>query len=216
MNLNLKTYSLPGTVAEYAKEKDLQMPEETIFNIISNDLPAMRMLDIGVGAGRTTGHFAGKVKEYTGVDYSEGMIKSCQEQFSDMNNVSFEVMDMGKGFKRFIDNSFDFILISFNSIDYSSFEERRTVLEEMKRLFSDGGLLCFSTHNINFIKAPPKFRFKEIFSPRSMVKSIYLNILALKNKSKIQKGNKPYVIVNDGAHAFGLNTMYVDLVEQIK
>ena len=215
MDLNLKTYSSPKIVSEYARDKNLQKPEETIFKIISKDLPGMRMLDIGVGAGRTTLHFAGKVKEYIGVDYSEGMIKACREQFSDMKNASFEVMDMSKGFKRFNDGSFDFILISFNSIDHVNFEERGMVLQEMKRLLVKGGIFCFSTHNINSIKTPPEFRVKDIFSPYNLVKTIYLNALVLKTKRKLQKESK-YVVVNDGAHFFGLNLMYVDLINQIK
>ena len=38
------------------------------------------MLDIGVGTGRTTMHFAGLVKEYVGVDYSSALIQACPEK----------------------------------------------------------------------------------------------------------------------------------------
>ena len=48
----------------------LTKPEETILGIIRDRLPEMRMLDIGVGCGRTSIYFMDQVREYIGIDYS--------------------------------------------------------------------------------------------------------------------------------------------------
>ena len=74
----------------------------------------MKMLDIGVGGGRTTLHFAPLVKEYVGIDYSQNMIKACQERFA---QVSFQTAD-ARSMGIFKDSTFDFILFSYNGIDY--------------------------------------------------------------------------------------------------
>jgi ubiquinone/menaquinone biosynthesis C-methylase UbiE len=216
MDINQRTYSSAKIVNLYASEPDLQKPEATILKILENDLYNKRMLDIGVGAGRTTAHFVNRVKEYVGVDYSEGMIKVCLERFKDTKNARFEVMDMTKGLKDLPDNSFDFVLISFNSIDHLTFDERTDVLKQVRRILTKDNPFCFSTHNINFIKYPPAFKFKDLFSPYSFVKTTYLNALSLKNRRKLRAENSTNIVVNDGAHTFGLNLMYVDLVEQVK
>lgn len=41
------------------------------------------MLDIAVGAGRTTLHFASLIKSYVGIDYSSGMITECKKSLGD-------------------------------------------------------------------------------------------------------------------------------------
>ena len=56
-------------VKEYSIQTTLHKPEQTILNILKPILPNMKMLDIGVGAGRTTIQFAPLVKEYIGIDY---------------------------------------------------------------------------------------------------------------------------------------------------
>jgi hypothetical protein len=46
----------------------LRKPEVTVLDELREKLRDMKMLDIGVGAGRTTGHFACLTKEYVGID----------------------------------------------------------------------------------------------------------------------------------------------------
>src|SRR6185437_3554474 len=193
MNINQRTYSSAKIVSLYAADKELQKPEATIFNILKNELHTKRMLDIGVGAGRTTSHFV-----------------------KDVKNARFEVMDMTKGLKGIQDNSFDFILISFNSIDHLTYSERNEVLGQVRRILTKDNPFCFSTHNINFLKAPPAFKWKDLFSPYALVKTTYLNLLSLKNRRKLLNENSSHIIVNDGAHTFGLNLMYVDLINQME
>src|SRR2546430_7085903 len=80
-------------------------------------LAYMRMLDIGVGRGRTTAHFGSLVKEYTGIDYSPRMIEACRQQFRYAKvPFRFEVGD-ARDLHVFGDGVFDFILFSFNGLD---------------------------------------------------------------------------------------------------
>ena len=53
--------------------------------------------------------------------------------------------------KLFEDSSFDFILFSFNGIDYMNHDERIRTLREIRRILKTGGYFCFSTHNLNFL-----------------------------------------------------------------
>ena len=72
-----------ATIAdEYARESHLQPAEEAILGRLLPQLPAAAMLDLGVGGGRTTLHFAKWVRSYVGVDLSDTMIERCERRFA--------------------------------------------------------------------------------------------------------------------------------------
>src|ERR1041385_7806991 len=75
------TFERERVVRAYEQENELQKPEEVVLTMLKDRLKDMRMLDIGVGAGRTTFHFAPRVKEYIGIDYSQKMIEACKRRF---------------------------------------------------------------------------------------------------------------------------------------
>ena len=70
---NKRVYESNALASRYAQQESLQPPEETIIGIVREELAPARMLDIGVGGGRTTERFSLLVNEYVGVDYSENM-----------------------------------------------------------------------------------------------------------------------------------------------
>jgi ubiquinone/menaquinone biosynthesis C-methylase UbiE len=133
-------------MTEYVLRIELQKPESAILEELRNKLPYMKMLDIGVGAGRTTKHFAGLTKEYVGVDYSSTMIKICRQKFP---QYKFEVAD-AKNLSSFSDSYFDFAFFSFNGIDSVEHATRLEILREIRRVTRKGGYFGFSTHNLNY------------------------------------------------------------------
>ncbi len=148
---NKIVYESEDIIRFYTEQNDLQKPETTILTELRNKLPKMRMLDIGVGGGRTTTHFAFLAKEYLGIDYSSQMINACIKKFhGSPQKISFLTAD-ARTMKSFKDNSFDFVLFSFNGIDYMDHEDRLASLREIRRLIRSGGYFCFSTHNLNFL-----------------------------------------------------------------
>ena len=140
---NRDTYESEDVVKTYARHFYLKKPEETILNNLRSGLPNMRMLDIGIGAGRTTHYFAHLTKEYVGIDYSENMIKMCRGKFPNHpKKISFEVCD-ARSLKFFEDRYFDFVLFSLNGLDYSNHEDRLRALREIRRSTKKGGVLLF-------------------------------------------------------------------------
>jgi ubiquinone/menaquinone biosynthesis C-methylase UbiE len=203
---NKLTWESPEIVREYISVNALQKPEQTILTMLKDSLKDMRMLDIGVGGGRTTWNFAPLVKEYVGIDYSETMIKACQERFLPSDKVTFIVSD-AREMKKFQDNYFDFALFSFNGIDFVPHEERITVLREINRVIKNNGLFYFSTHNI--------YGLRKIYSIalsanlRILMRSIKRYWLVLWNNGFLKKFiNREWVVINDGTHRFRLTTYY--------
>jgi len=86
---NVAVFNSKEVVNEFVPLGNLQKPEKTILNELKSKLTNMKMLDIGVGAGRTTIHFANLTKEYVGIDISENMINECSKKFQKYPKVFF-------------------------------------------------------------------------------------------------------------------------------
>lgn len=140
---NKKIYTARSIVRHYTRLSLLQPAEQMILELLQGQLSSMKMLDIGVGGGRTTQHFSKLAMEYVGIDYSTNMIAACQKRFSASSQVvMFEVCD-ARDMSRFRDNSFDFILFSFNGIDYVSHTDRLKVFQEVSRVAKPGAYFSF-------------------------------------------------------------------------
>jgi ubiquinone/menaquinone biosynthesis C-methylase UbiE len=215
---NHQTYSNPGIVGYYQQLKQLQSAEETIIKLFKDQLLNMTMLDIGVGGGRTTKHFYPLVKEYIGIDYSSKMIAACQERFMNKKSVNLMVCDV-RNMSQFEDNSFDFILFSFNGIDYISHDERLQVFQEIHRVGKPGGYFFFSTHNLQAIEK--EFHWKTHIKLNPI--ATYINIVMFAfirffnyNLTYEKIKNNDYAIIRDESHNFSLETYYIRPLEQIK
>jgi ubiquinone/menaquinone biosynthesis C-methylase UbiE len=215
---NQKTYTSPSVVEHYAQLITLQPAEATILKLLQTQLGSMKMLDIGVGGGRTTQHFSEVVAEYTGIDYSINMIAACQKRFSEASDTTlFQVCD-ARDMSQFKDNSFDFILFSFNGIDYISHAERLQVFEEIQRIGKLGGYFYFSSHNLTGFEQ--EFDFKQQFSFNllktyiDLVMSALLHVFNFPTTFK-QLNNSAYSILKDESHNFRLKTYYIRPQEQI-
>ncbi len=215
---NYETYTTSGVVRHYAQLQQLQPAEMAVLTLLQDQLVGMKMLDIGVGGGRTTSHFSGIVAEYTGIDYATDMITACRTRFPrSSSSMVFEVCD-ARDMSRFADHSFDFILFSFNGIDYISHAERLQVFQEILRIGKPGGYFCFSSHNLGSFERT--FDVTQQWHPNPLttyVNLIMLSLLRLFNFSVSLKQiqNADHMILKDESHNFGLNTYYVRTQEQI-
>lgn len=142
----------PDVVAEYASFDFLLPPEEAIFSRFADRIEGKPVLDIGVGAGRTTTHLGSRARRYVGTDISEAMIEACRIRFSGQPGTSFRVLD-ACDMRALADESFDFVMFSFNGLDLVGDHSRRLVaLTEMTRVCRPGGVVAFSTENLCFVE----------------------------------------------------------------
>lgn len=150
---NLDVYSDSSVVAHYARENDLQPCEEKLFGRWLR--PGMRVLDLGVGGGRTTPFLARDASRYVGVDFSQAMIDACKTKYPQFEFHPCDATDLG----RFQAGEFDLVAFSFNGIDYISSDEARSrCLSEVARVLSDDGVFIFSSHHARAIARLPQFR----------------------------------------------------------
>jgi len=210
--INKQTYLSPKVIDFYSQSADLQPPEKTIVQILAPMLADAKMLDVGVGAGRTTEYFAPIVKSYTAVDFSAGMIECCRSKYSSrFPQARFAVGD-AKDLKEFENEKFDFILFSFNGVDYMPVTARVQCLQKARTLLAPGGYLAFSTHNIFSLR---KLTVGAVFKLRW---NMLATMAKVARRMKVRKMNaaalrtietSDYVFVNDGSHDFGLKQCFI-------
>lgn len=220
---NKLTYESADVVRAYSIEKfQLQKPESSIIEVLKNELPAYSMLDIGVGGGRTTHFFAPRVRKYVGIDYSPPMIEQCRRRFS----LDFRICD-ARDMQVFPDSSFDFVLFSYNGIDYMGHNDRLGTLSEIRRVIRSRGKFCFSTHNLNYV---PELFSLYMLHPRVLLHAIKVGTVnryprMLLHAIKVRTVNRSltsrkrfsqFALLNDGARSFRLLTYYIDPSEQLK
>lgn len=216
---NKRVYDSDSVAGHYTGLAELFPAERAILAQLEKDLPRLRMLDLGVGGGRTTLHFAHRVKRYEGADYSAAMIDGCRKRFpTPPPNVAFSVAD-ARELSAWPDASFDFILFSYNGLDYIGHEERQRALKELKRVASPGAWICFSSHNLMSLgieRPSPAGSGASPFSGaalRATMRRWLLRILN-GNLAKLKQGD--HAIIHDDGCRFRLRTYYVRPVKQVR
>lgn len=143
-------YDQAGVVAHYDRAVELQPAERALFDAWVP--PGARVLDLGVGAGRTTPWLAGRASRYVGVDLSEPMVRRCREKFPALEFLQADATELGE----FPGASFDVVVFSFNGIDcIPSVAGRARCYDACARVLRDGGSLLFSTHNARYLLYEP-------------------------------------------------------------
>ncbi len=206
---------------EYAGRDYLDPAEKALIKELGTSLSEMDMLDMGVGGGRTTKYFAPLVKSYIGADYSPLMLNECRKKYP--KGYSFIECDVRK-MQVFEDDSFDFILFSYNGIDSFSHKDRISALKEIKRVLRDGGILFFSSHNLGWerlleIFTIKKSKTKKIFTLLSFLKIVRLNVLNrsfdMKNRiNKLREKNRGHIYDNSLNGKAGV--YYITQNEQVR
>ena len=215
---NLTTYRKPNIVNHYQFLSQLQPAEIVILEKLRPQLPQFKMLDIGIGGGRTTTHFAPLVSEYCGIDYSPEMITACKAKFiQKIPNLSLEVVD-ARDLSQFADNYFDFILFSFNGIDYVEHSDRLKILSEVARVGKKNAYFAFSSHNLQAMFKEFSYQKHLSWSPFKTYVNLFMwGVLRLANFSSTtqQLENSKYYLIRDESHNFRLQTYYIKPEAQI-
>ena len=214
MDENKIAFSSYNAIKNYTNYSTLQRGEVSVFKKFNSKIVKGKILDIGIGAGRTTTYLSAIAREYWGIDYSQSFVEHCKMKFSDKANVTIRLGDARKLID-FKNAEFDFILFSFNGIDYVDLNEREQILNELRRVINDEGVVCFSFHNKRNIDRLYSFQ---------LPKNPFKYLMEWKRAKKVRKINGPkenyksmdWFIIKDGGENFTVNTFYIDPVYQKK
>ncbi len=147
-----KNFYLSKTAASWYAEKEFVLPEEQAFlREYGEAIRGGRVLDIGIGAGRSTRYLIPLAGSYVGVDYSPDMVREAAEHFPGAQIEERDARDLSA----YAAGEFDFVMFSFNGMDCLSHEGRMQTLAEVRRVLKPGGIFAFSAHNRDRPKVVP-------------------------------------------------------------
>lgn len=139
---NQANYASPWSVAEYGREIGLRPVEAQLIAEYFPAVPA-RVLDVGCGAGRTTGGLRELGYDVIGIDLADALLDVARYRYPE---ITFIKMDAAR--LEVADQSFDAALFSYNGIDnlYPR-AARQACLREVHRILKPGGVFVLSSHN---------------------------------------------------------------------
>lgn len=123
--------------------KPTQFAEE-VLRIIP---PSSSILELGCGAGNDSISLASHGHTVVATDFSEVAIQKCIQRFSDVSQLTFQVLDISQPFG-FDENSFDAVYARL-SLHYFTDSVTRGAFKEIFRVLKPNGYLCFVCKSVD-------------------------------------------------------------------
>ncbi len=212
---NRIAYSSPDVTRYYGSFDVLFEAERILLEYLRPKLQNSRILDLGIGGGRTTKHLLEISSKYVGLDYAPEAVKIASSKFPEARIAVGDARDLAE----FDAETFDFVLFSFNGLDAVSNNGRIQALREINRVLKTGGTFMFSSHNRDyryFHKLPwqRKIEFNLKFF-HFLLYSFYHLPKHLRMKKR-EVFTDTYAVINDSDHRYSLLMYYISIDKQIR
>lgn len=216
--LNERIWNRKDVAREHRSKTDLFKAESFIFDHLAEEFRDKAILDIGMGAGRTTRQLLNISKKYIGIDYSQKMVCAARHAFPGVELLEMDARNLSV----FAKGQFDLICFSFNGIDYASHNERLEMLTQIHSVLRDDGAFIFSSHNRDS-EVLPAYHLRHMRSrlsanPVQVAKGLVVYLLGIYNSARLKSGEvhaREYAIINDPSYAYGLLVYYISLEQQL-
>lgn len=202
-------------LADWYARQPLMAPEAMILIRWREAYAGRRVLDLGVGSGRTTRYLAPLARRYVGIDVSEPMLALARREAPAAEFLSLDL----RALATLPPGTFDFIFGPYNVLDALDHDSREQAVRDCRALLADGGMLVFSAHNRNHVDAgrPPRRP-----SGRGLVRNL-LDVrhyaVAMTNYWRLRglrREETEYALFNDISHAWKGVFYYVSRQAQVR
>jgi SAM-dependent methyltransferase len=207
--INRRTWENPWSIREYGRSTGFLDDGERVAFTRAMACSPRRVLDIGVGGGRTTALLA-EGRDYVGIDYTARMVEQARANHP---SLRFEHMD-ARDLSAFPAASFDLVVFSFNGIDSVNPEGRMQILKEVSRVLAPSGQFVFSTFHKDwegFADLPDYRRIDWTLDPLRLGFRIYryveggiLKVIRLRRHRALEVHAEDHAIRMHAAHDFGI------------
>jgi SAM-dependent methyltransferase len=197
-----REFWLRGDCLDFYATRELRAVEKVLLERYRGAL-AGRVLELGCGAGRLSGHLLELARELHGVDVSRAMVAHSRRTLA---GGVFSVCDL-RDVAGLRGGPYDVVVATYNVLDVLGDADRCALLEQLRGLLVDGGLLIMSSHNRAHAPVLGTHLRVLLGSPRRPLQSVRRLPLRLRNRRRLrplQIATSRYAIRNDEAHDFSL------------
>jgi ubiquinone/menaquinone biosynthesis C-methylase UbiE len=217
-SVNRSAWSDDSTVREFGESTGWTDPGESFVMFrIAPEMAGQPILDIGMGAGRTTPLLRNISEDYVAIDFSQPMVELCRRRFPDVRIEFGDARDLSA----FGNEAFSLVVFSFCGIDAVDHDDRQIVLREVYRVLRPGGVFLFSTHNKlgpGHDEKPWTVRTSDLKHPDRLVDRIASGPKSLANYRRLRRLHEDHgdwSMKNAMAHDFGIVIHYTTLSRQL-
>ncbi len=206
--LNRRIYAKPGVAKVYKWEPILTPGEKGAIARIEEDIRGGKLLDLGVGGGRTTPHLLELSPDYIGVDYSAEMVRLARERTPHADIRQMDARDLsalGSGF-------FDLVFFTGQGIDSVAPDDRLRILESARAALRPSGWFVFSSHNLDGPRGVrlPWPRIGGGLRPTlGELQKFALNLVHYRRLRRLELQGDGYAMLNDDSHNYTMLTHYI-------
>lgn len=201
---------------------ELMAPERVLLQRLRDRWAQTDMLDLGMGAGRTSFTFAALTRSYLGVDYSPRLVELARANVGEDERTRFALGD-ARDLPELADASFDLVLFSYNGIDSIGHEDRLRVFTEVRRLLRSGGLFCFSAHNLRalpwgreLVKPRPREPLSSTLQFAHSIRKTWRMAQSNRRMDRAQIERDGWAVIDDMGHDWQLDLYYVMPEQQVQ
>jgi len=214
-SLHKNTFAREDVVNHFRNFEPLFETERVLFAKLSPRLKDSKILDIGVGGGRTTRHLLEISSDYIGIDYVPQFAEETARKYPNTKICCGDATNL----KDFDKDPFDFVLFSYNGIDYVPHSDRQVALDEAYRVLKPGGIFMFSSHNRDYKYFNKLPWHRDIEYTVSFLRFCTYCLYHLPKHYEMKKyeiHNDDYALVNDSDHRYSLLHYYISIDKQVE
>ena len=211
--VNTPVYGTQAVVRDYAARREMPCNEGVALLHYHAAFAGREVLDIGVGAGRTTRFVAPLASRYECIDYSPVMVDYMHRTMPEISTALCDAADLS----RYADASFDFVFASNCVIDALSPQDRLRALREAARVLRTGGHYMFSSHNLSCERALLGPQLKLSRNPLEALRSLRSYVRQMRNYRRLRTARvveADHAVLNDTGHDYALLHYYIDVPAQ--
>ena len=199
-DVNRAVYST-RSIYRYYLSKTLTPSESACLRKYRGFIAGRDVLDIGVGAGRTSQHLAPLARRYEAIDYSPVMVAYLRRTMPQIRVHQADFSDLSM----LGDSTFDFLFAPDNVIDALSHEHRLRAMRESSRVLRSGGILAFSAHNLHYKRALSGPSLDWSNNPLRFAKNVAKYSVSMWNHARVgplRRTTPEYALLNDLGHHY--------------
>lgn len=215
--VNRRVYATGGALRQYGGLQGwLDAGERKAVDLARPYARSGKILDLGIGGGRTVALLEGVGAGYTGIDYTPRLLDAARTR-----HPAADLREMDARALAFPDASFRLVFFSFNGIDSVDPNGRARIVSEAWRVLEPGGVFAFSALNRNgsaYGERPlvPPARPRGLPAMLRAAKRAMLGTLNTARNRRLFREERDIALSTISVHDFGMVTVFVAPEAQVR